>query len=83
MKPYHIYIVDDEQLIRDSLTIELESDYQIEAFPDAEKAIESLREDPPDLVLLDIGLPGINGVEALGEIKKINPDILVVMITAF
>jgi len=83
MKPYYIYIVDDEQLIRDSLTLELESDYRIAAFPDAEKAIEALREDPPDLVLLDIGLPGMNGVEALEEIKKINPDILIIMITAF
>ena len=36
-----------------------------------------------DLVLLDIGLPGMNGVEALGQIKKNYPEVVVIMITAF
>ncbi len=83
MISYHIYIVDDEQSIREGLTIALETDYQVEAFSTAEEALEGLKNSLPDLVLLDIGLPGMNGVEALREIKKIYPDIQVVMITAF
>jgi len=83
MISYHIYIVDDEQSIREGLTMELSTEYQVDAFSSAEKALEGLKDNSPDLVLLDIGLPGMNGVEALREIKKVNPDILVVMITAF
>ena len=42
-----------------------------------------MKKEPPDLILLDIGLPGMNGVEALGEIKRLHPDMLVLMITAY
>ena len=80
---YSIYIVDDEITITDGVTMALEDDYQIKAFSDAETAIEQLEEDPPDLILLDIGLPGMNGIDALGHIKDLYPDILVIMITAY
>jgi len=49
----------------------------------AETAIDAIKENPPDLVLLDIGLPGMNGIEALRTIKNLYPDILIVMITAY
>ena len=61
----------------------LEIDYEVEAFSTAEAAIETLKKSPPDLVLLDIGLPGMDGVEALREIKRLYPDVLVIMITAY
>jgi DNA-binding NtrC family response regulator len=61
----------------------LEPDYRIRSFSKAEPAIDALVEDPPDLILLDVGLPGINGIEALRQIKSSNPDILVIMITAY
>lgn len=80
---YSIYIVDDEQTIRDGLTMELESEYRVNAFSSAEEAIEAIKMELPDLVLLDIGLPGMNGVDALQEMKRIYPDMLVIMITAF
>ncbi len=83
MISYSIYIVDDEDTIREGLTMALEADYQIKAFSDAESALEALPVDPPDLVLLDIGLPGMSGVDALGEIKSLHPEILVIMITAY
>jgi len=62
MISYTIYIVDDEKTITDGVTMALEDDYRIRAFSDAETAIGQLQEDPPDLILLDIGLPGMNGV---------------------
>jgi DNA-binding NtrC family response regulator len=83
MIKYSIYIVDDEQAITDSVTMALEDDYQIKAFSDAEMAIAQLPKDPPDLILLDIGLPGMNGIDALRHIKDVYPDILVIMITAY
>ncbi len=61
----------------------LGSDYQVNAFPAAEKAIKAIKSSPPDLILLDIKLPGINGIQALYEIKKLCPKILVIMITAY
>jgi len=83
MITYSIYIVDDEETIREGITMALEADYRVEAFSTAETAIDAMKNDPPDLVLLDIGLPGMNGIEALRTIKNIYPDILVVMITAY
>ena len=83
MITYTIYIIDDEETIREGLTMALEADYKVEAFSKAEIAIEAIKGNPPDLVLLDIGLPGMNGIEALREIKGFSPDILIIMITAY
>jgi DNA-binding NtrC family response regulator len=83
MISYSIFVVDDEESVREGLTMALETDYQVKAFSSAEAAIASMNNNPPDLVLLDIGLPGMNGIEALGRIKRLYPDILIVMITAY
>jgi len=83
MISYSIYIVDDEKSITDSVSIALEDDYRVRAFPDAETILETLKEETPDLILLDIGLPGMNGIDALRHIKNDYPDVLVIMITAY
>ncbi|MBW1773066.1 MAG: sigma-54-dependent Fis family transcriptional regulator [Deltaproteobacteria bacterium] len=83
MNPYSIYIVDDEATIREGVAMALEADYQVETFSTAETAISDMENNPPDLVLLDIGLPGMDGVEALRSIKGLYPEMLVIMITAF
>ncbi|MBW1739711.1 MAG: sigma-54-dependent Fis family transcriptional regulator [Deltaproteobacteria bacterium] len=83
MISYAIYVVDDEETIREGVTMALETDYQVKAFSSAEAAIEAMNNNPPDLVLLDIGLPGMDGIEALGRIIELYPDILTIMITAY
>jgi len=83
MISYAIYIVDDEETVRDGIYLALEGDYHVEAFASAEAVLEAVASRVPDLVLLDIGLPGINGIEALDQIKGMNPEILVIMITAY
>ena len=80
---YSIYIIDDEKTITDGITMALEGDFRMKSFSRAEPAIEALEEDRPDLILLDVGLPGMNGIEALRQIKSSNPDILIIMITAY
>ncbi|MBW1993946.1 MAG: sigma-54-dependent Fis family transcriptional regulator, partial [Deltaproteobacteria bacterium] len=83
MITYTIYVVDDEQTIREGITMALESDYRMRAFITAESALKAIEKKPPDLVLLDIGLPGMSGIEALKEIKRLYPHILIIMITAY
>jgi DNA-binding NtrC family response regulator len=83
MISYSIFIIDDEPVIREGITMALGSDYRVNAFPSAEKAIKTIKSSPPDLILLDVGLPGINGIQALCEIKKLCQEILVIMITAY
>jgi DNA-binding NtrC family response regulator len=79
---YSIYIVDDDDDLREVLSVALETNYQVKTFSTAGAGIEAIRQEPPDLVLLDIGLPDMTGIEALSEIKKLHPDVLVIMVTA-
>lgn len=80
---YHLFIVDDEPTIREGIELALGNDYRVTAFANAEDALAHVEKTPPDLVLLDIGLPGMDGIQALEKIKRANPHILVVMITAY
>jgi len=83
MIQYSIYIVDDEETIREGVTMALEARYKIEAFSTAESAIDAIKVKRPDLVLLDIGLPGMDGINALRQIKDLYPHVLIIMITAY
>jgi DNA-binding NtrC family response regulator len=83
MLTYALFIVDDEATARNGMTLALQKEYDVKSFEDAEQALEAVRSQAPDLILLDIGLPGMNGIEALQEIKKIRPNTVVIMITAF
>ncbi len=83
MTPYNLYIIDDEESIRQSVRLALQPEYKISAFATAEDGIVAMEESGPDLVLLDIGLPGMNGLEALQAIRARFPEMAVVMITAY
>jgi DNA-binding response OmpR family regulator len=67
----HILLVDDDALLRRSLAFNLEqAGYRVAAAASAEDALAAARRDPPDLVLLDIGLPGMDGLDALRHLKE-------------
>ncbi|MBU1340214.1 MAG: sigma-54 dependent transcriptional regulator [Proteobacteria bacterium] len=83
MVRYSICIVDDEETIRDSLTLFLSDEYDIACFGDAESFLTAFENQKPDLVLMDIGLPAMSGIDALIIVKKRIPDLPVIMITAF
>jgi DNA-binding NtrC family response regulator len=83
MTMFSLYVVDDESVAREGVALALEKEYRVKTFSDAESALKGLKKDPPDLILLDIGLPGISGIEALPKIKQQCPETLVIMITAF
>jgi two-component system response regulator YesN len=83
---FRILIVDDEQVERDGLEAMLRSQFDQHEFMQAEngrRAIELANEWLPDLVLMDIRMPGINGLEAIEVISENHPTMKFVMITAF
>lgn len=83
MNNYRILVVDDEHLIRWSLEQNLKKKgYAVETVGSGEEALDSVRKHSADLVLLDIQLPGIDGIETLERIKEFDSDICVIMITA-
>ncbi len=83
MIEYSLFIVDDERHIRNGIASSIDDNYNISTFETAEAALSAMADGVPDLVLLDIGLPGMDGIEALEEMKKIDPNLLVIMITAY
>lgn len=69
--PAHILIVDDDALMRRSTGLQLEqAGYRASTAGRAEDALALARRDPPDLILLDIGLPGMDGLEALRQFRQ-------------
>lgn len=67
----HILIVDDDALLRRSLSFNLEQNgYRVSTAGNAEDALALARRDTPDLILLDIGLPGMDGLDALRYIQE-------------
>ena len=77
-----ILIVDDEPSIRNSLGGLLSDEgFEILTAANGYEALKAMDKDSPDLVLLDIWMPGIDGIETLKEIKKSNPYIQVIIIT--
>jgi DNA-binding response OmpR family regulator len=78
----HILMVDDDALMRRSLAFNLQqSGYRVSSAGSAEDALALAQRDQPDLVLLDIGLPGMDGLEALRRMKE-QFDVPVIFVTA-
>ncbi|HEX2440452.1 MAG TPA: response regulator [Methylomirabilota bacterium] len=78
-----ILIVDDEQSVREVLSEYFtEQGYAVETAGDGEEALAQVQRSTPDLVLLDVRMPGLDGVETLRRIRGIAPDVAVIMVTA-
>ena len=77
-----VLVVDDEGVIRDFFIRAL-TGYKVLTASSGEEALNIIRKDRPDLVLLDIKMPGIDGIETLRKIKEIDRNIVVIMLSAF
>jgi DNA-binding response OmpR family regulator len=78
----HILVVDDDALMRRSVTFNLEqAGYRASAVASAEDALVLARRDPPDLILLDIGLPGMDGLDALRNFRQ-QADMPIIFVSA-
>lgn len=80
-RPPAILVVDDDEGVRDALTLMLEDDYEITVAADGLTALELIRTTPLNLVLLDVVLPTLDGLEVLERIKEIKPDLPVIVVT--
>ena len=77
-----ILIVDDEPLIIEVLSEHFKASYDIETAMNGTDALAAVVRQRPDLMLLDINMPRMNGVEVLRDIKQIDETIAVIMVTA-
>ena len=81
-----VSIVEDNDQLRGTLARVInraEGFRCLSQYPDAEAAVEALPRDHPDVVLMDINLPGMNGVECVRRLKQLAPDSLVIMLTVY
>src|ERR671925_606275 len=79
-----ILVIDDEEIMREILEALLTREgYEVRLAPNAAVGLELVRSMPFDAAIVDVMLPGMDGIAALDEIKKIDDDLPVLMITAF
>lgn len=84
--PINVSIVEDSDKFRETLARVLnraEGFRCISQYANAEEALKALPQDKPDVVLMDINLPGINGVECVRQLKQLAPAIQVMMLTVY
>ena len=77
-----LLVVDDEPLILEVLTEHFKGDYEVETALNGADALGLILRSRPDVVMLDINMPRMNGVQVLKDIKQIDESIAVIMVTA-
>ncbi len=84
MSPERILVVDDELFVRELLLEFLSTQgYEVTLADSGEKAVELMQTQPADVVLVDLKMPGIDGIKTLTQIKKIAPDALAIIMTGY
>jgi DNA-binding NtrC family response regulator len=78
-----VLIVDDEIGPRESLRAILKSDYRVLVAVEGEQALRVIEQNPVDIVLLDLRMPGLSGIRVLEKIKALDPDIEVILVTGY
>ena len=78
-----ILIVDDESGPRESLRMILRPIYDIHTVENGQEALNFISQNKVDLVTLDLKMPGLSGIEVLQEIKKLQPDVEVIIVTGY
>jgi two-component system invasion response regulator UvrY len=82
----NVLIVDDHSIVREGLCkiIQLESDIEVAGIAkDAAEAIKALMKSKVDVVILDISMPGLSGLDAIKDLKKIQPSVKILMLSMY
>ena len=83
-KQYSVLVIDDEESMRDSCCLILAKEgFETDSAENGESGLAKLQESHPDFVLIDLKMPGIGGLEVLDQVRKINPDIIPIVITGY
>ena len=84
---YTILLTDDEKIVIESLKLTLTKNFSSEisvlAASSGAKALEIVRSQPVDIIFMDIRMPGLNGLETVSLIKQINPNAVIIIVTAY
>ena len=84
---YKVMLADDEGIVIDSLTYIIRQNFdgecQVESAKTGRSVIELAESFRPDIAFMDIQMPGINGIEAMKEIKKNNPNLIFIVMSAY
>ncbi len=84
MAKHSIMIIDDEKIVGDMARLSLEQEgYEVETYLDGRTALDRLVEKPFQVVVTDLKMKGVDGLEVLRTVKKLYPQTVVIMITAF
>lgn len=83
MAKQKILICDDSEGVRESLKLILEDDYDLAFACDGNEAVDCIKKNPPQLAILDIKMPKLNGIDALKKIQESNPGIKVLFVTGY
>jgi DNA-binding NtrC family response regulator len=78
-----VLVVDDEVGSQESLRAILKPEYQVLIAADGEQALQLLAQRPVDVVLLDLRMPGLPGMQVLKKMKTIDPSLMVIVVTAY
>ncbi len=80
-----IYVVDDDKLVTDSLAtaLRLETDWEVRAFNHGADALAEMPAHPPDVVLSDFKMPGMDGIAFLGRVRRAWPDAVLILLTGY
>lgn len=84
MEKLKVLVVDDDKSFREMLEeFLLTKDYDVTLAADGKEAIQKVNEAPPELILCDLKMPEMNGLEVLTLVKKTHPEITFIMMTAY
>jgi response regulator RpfG family c-di-GMP phosphodiesterase len=83
--PHRVLLVDDEEIVTGSIKtfLNLETNYEVIAFNSPRQALEFLKHNPVDLVIADLLMPDMNGIDFLAATKRLHPDAVRVLLTGY